>query len=117
MVTPLCSLYVVTITTELLITDFNSPKLRYNAKKWPLLMAQARNARSAFRRAPLLIVRDRYDTLVDRLGIVGRKLIAGDRKAAYAELKGSRPDLKEITAVAGRAHLACRAGTSVLYIR
>lgn len=116
-VTPLCSLYAVTLTTEVLITDFNSPKLSYNAKKWPLLMAQARNARSAFSHAPLLVVRDRYDSLVDHLGVVGKKLLAGNRKAAYAELTAGQPDLKAVTAVAEHAHLACRVGTSFAYIR
>jgi hypothetical protein len=116
-VTPLCSLYVVTITTEVLITDFNSPKLSYNANKWPLLMAQARNARSAFGRPPLSIVLDRYDSLVVRLGVVGRRLKAGNREAAYAELQAARSDLKAVTAVAERAHLACRAGPIVAYIR
>lgn len=115
--TPLCSLYVVTLTTEVLITDFNSPSLSYNAKKWPLLMAQARNARLAFSVTPLLSVRDRYDSLVDRLRVIGAKLIAGSRKAAYVQLKASRPDLNAVTAVAEHAHLACRAGTSLFYIR
>lgn len=116
-VTPLCSLYVVTVVTEVLLTDFHSPKLSYNAKKWPLLMAQARNARSAFSRAPLLVVRDRYDSLVAHLGVVGRKLIAGDRNAAYAELKAARPDLEAVTAAAKRAHLACKAGGALAYVR
>lgn len=116
-VSPLCSLYAVTLTAELLTQDFNSPKLAVNAKKWPLLMTQAKNARIAFDHPPLLVVRDRYDSLARRLGVVGARLLSGDRKAAYAELKSAGPDLAAVVGVARRAHLACRSGTTVLYIR
>jgi hypothetical protein len=116
-VSPLCSLYGVTLTTELLTQDFDSPKLTVNAKKWPLLMTQAKNARTAFGHPPLLAVRDRYDSLVRRLGVVGERLLAGDRKAAYAELESARPDLAAVVGVARRAHLACRSGANVFYIR
>jgi hypothetical protein len=116
-VSPLCSLYAVTLTTEVLLKEFNSPKLTTNAKKWPLLMAQAKNARLAFARPPLLAVRSRYDSLVDRLRVVGERLVAGDRGAAYAELKAAAPDLAAVLAVARRARLACRSGTTVFYIR
>jgi hypothetical protein len=116
-VSPLCSLYGVTLTIELLTQDFNSPKLTVNARKWPLLMAQAKNARTAFGHPPLLVVRDRYDSLVRRLGVVGGRLLSGDRNAAYAELKSAGPDLAAVVRVARRAHLACRSGTTVFYIR
>lgn len=116
-VTPLCSLYVVTVSTEVLLQDFNSPKLTYNAKKWPLLMAQAKNARIAFAAAPLLSARSRYDSLVRRLGVVGGRLIKGDRRGAYAELKSANPDLQAVVDVAQKRHLACRSATTTFYIR
>jgi hypothetical protein len=116
-VSPLCSLYAVTTATELLLKDFNSPNLTTNAKKWPLLIAQAKNARLAFAAPPLLSVRPRYDSLVGHLRVVGERLIAGNRAGAYAELKAGAPDLAAVVAVARRARLACRSGTTIFYIR
>lgn len=110
-VSPLCSLYGVTVTTEVLTREFNSPSLSLDLRKWPLLMAQAKAARKAFSGPPLLPVRPRYDSLVRRLGRVGVSLGEGHRAAAHKELEAAVPDLDAVLAVAKRAHLVCKSGS------
>jgi hypothetical protein len=108
---PPCALYAVTLVTETLVQQFNSPNLTMNAKKWPLLMGDARKGRAVFVNHPRLrSTLPRYDALVRSLGSVGKLLIAGHRAAAYRELKLAVPDLKAVVAGAKRVKLACTSG-------
>jgi hypothetical protein len=115
-VSPPCALYAVTLVTETLVHQFNSPNLTMNAKKWPRLMAEARTARAVFVNHPRLRpVLPHYDALVNSLGKVGKLLIAGRRAAAYRELKRAVPDLKAVVAAAKRVKLACKSGGVTLH--
>jgi hypothetical protein len=116
-VSPPCALYAVTLVTETLVRDFNSPNLTTNAKKWPLLMGEARTARTVFVNHPRLRpVLPRYDALVRSLGSVGKLLIAGHRAAAYRELKLAVPDLKAVVAAAKRVNLVCKSGGVTVHV-
>jgi hypothetical protein len=116
-VSPTCALYAVTLVTETLVRDFNSPNLTVNAKKWPLLMTDARKGRAVFLNHPRLRpVLPRYDAVVRSLGGVGKLLIAGHRVAAYRELKLAVPDLKAVVAAAKRVNLVCKSAGVTLHI-
>ena len=116
-VSPPCALYAVTLVTETLVHDFNSPNLTLNAKKWPRLMAEARTARAVFVSHPRLRpALPHYDALVTSLGSVGKLLIAGHRAAAYRRLKLAVPDLKAVVAAAKRINLVCKSGGVTLHV-
>ena len=115
-ISPPCALYAVTLVTETLVHQFNSPNLTMNAKKWPRLMAEARTARTVFVNHPRLRpVLRHYDALKSSLGRVGKLLIAGHRAAAYRELKQAVPDLKAVVAAAKRVKLVCKSGGVTLH--
>jgi hypothetical protein len=115
-ISPDCSLYAVTLSVRLMLSDFNSPKLTINAKKWPLLMAQAKAARAAFADPRLAPVRPRYDALVRQLAVVGARLVKGDRAGAYAALKAAKPDLDAVLAAAKRGNVVCKSGSTIFHI-
>jgi hypothetical protein len=115
-VSPSCSLYVVVLSTDVLTQNWNSPSLRFDPKKWPLLMAQATNARPVFDQGELTRVRDEYTALVTDLGLVGSRLKRGDRAGALAELHAAAPHLAAVKAAARRATLVCRTKDGVARI-
>lgn len=96
--------------------QFNSPSLTMNAKKWPRLMAEAREARAVFVNHPRLRpVLPHYDAFTSSLGRVGKLLIAGRRAAAYRELKSAVPDLKAVVAAVKRVKLVCKSSGVTLH--
>jgi hypothetical protein len=115
-ISPDCSLYAVTLTVRVLLQDFNSPKLTINASKWPRLMTEAKAARAAFTDPRLAPVRPKYHDLVRRLAVVGTKLEAGQRAAAYTALKAAKPDLNAVLAAAKRGNVVCKSGSTVIPI-
>lgn len=115
-ISPDCSLYAVTLTVRVLLRDFNSPKLTLNASKWPRLMTEAKAARAAFTDPRLAPVRPQYHDLVRRLAVVGAKLQAGQRAAAYTTLKAAKPDLNAVLAAAKRGNVVCKSGSTVIPI-
>jgi hypothetical protein len=116
-ISPPCALYAVTLVTETLVHDFNSPNLALNAKKWPRLMAEARTARAVFVSHPRLRpALPHYDALVSSLGKVGTLLIAGHKAAAYRQLKLAVPDLKAVVAAAKGINLVCKSGGVTLHV-
>lgn len=115
-ISPDCSLYAVTLTVRVLLQDFNSPNLTINASKWPRLMREAKAARAAFTDPRLVPVRSQYHDLVRRLAVVGAKLDAGRRAAAYTTLKAAKPDLKAVLAAAKRGNVVCKSGSTVIPI-
>jgi hypothetical protein len=115
-VSPLCDLYGVTVAIEVLTTQFNSPGLKLDMKKWPLFLGELRRARAAFDDSRLAPVRSRYDSLVRKLKVVGAYLLAGDRNAALTELHVAAPDLSSIRAQARRRNVVCRSGSTMASI-
>jgi hypothetical protein len=115
-VSPSCSLYVVVLSADVLTQAWNSPSLRFDPKKWPLLMAQATNARPVFDQGELTRVRREYSAFVTDLGLVGSHLNRGDRTGAIAELHAAAPHLAAVKAAARTANLVCQTKGSVLRI-
>jgi hypothetical protein len=115
-VSPSCSLYVVVLSADVLTQEWNSPNLRFDPQKWPLLMAQATNARPAFDQGELTRARREYSAFVTDLGLVGSRLNRGDRAAAIAELHAAAPHLAAVKAAALTANLVCKTKGSVLRI-
>lgn len=114
-VSPACSLWVLTTGTQLLYRDFYSPSLTYDPKKWPLLMAHAKAARAVFVDPRLADALPRYDALVRSLGVIGKRLISGDRSSAYRALKSAQPDLRATVAAVRKADVVCKSGSTVLH--
>lgn len=115
-VSPFCDLYVVTVATETLTTQFNSPGLRLDLKKWPQFLGELRRARAAFDDSRLAPVRPRYDSLVRKLKVAGAYLLAGNRKAALAELHAAAPDLSAVRVQARRHNVVCKSGSATVSI-
>lgn len=115
-VSPSCSLYVVVLSTDVLTQNWNTPGFRIDPKKWPLLMAQAANARPVFDRGALIRVRGEYSAFVTDLGLVGSRLKRGDRAGATAELHAAAPHFAAVKAAVLRANLVCKTKGGVLRI-
>jgi len=113
---PACSLYGVTLASQLLTSEFDSPNLTYNPKKWPTFLQQANNARAVFDDSRFASARPRYDALIHELGIVNAKLSHGDRGGARRELRRAAVDLKAVLAAARSGHLVCKSGSTVFSI-
>jgi hypothetical protein len=92
----------------------NAPSVKVDPKKWPSFVVQLKNARAAFVDPRLAPVQRRYESLERELRVVGAKLIAGDRKAALAELHVAAPDLTAIDAQARRRNVVCKSGSTIL---
>jgi len=112
-VSPVCSLYAVTLVASLM-TQMNSPTVKVDPTKWPSFLVELRNAKRAFVDPRLGPVEPRYESLARELRIVGGKLIAGDRKAALAELRVAAPDVSAINAQARRRNVVCKSGSTIL---